>query len=340
MSGECRFEEEPLTGYFWDVSCEVGKLGCTADQKSLQCRFCGGGDYASIPCPPSSCHFPNEPSIPYFWDMSCEMGKLGCWADGVHEQCRFCGRHPFTSVDCPNDVTVPLATACDFDHEPATPYFFDETCREGMLGCLADGKSPGCRFCGWGVYSEIECPPEGTAKNCTFANQPGVPFYWENNCAPGVLGCLADGIHPQCRFCAVRPFESIDCPGDVAPPFGNCSFPNEPVTPYFWDETCKMGMLGCWADGLHAQCRFCGEGVYSSVACGDVKHSSRNLSSVEGGGGFLISKPSGSAVARDIEWSAITSKDEELSHGRRAADAHLAMGAVVGVLVPSLMSLA
>jgi len=28
-----------------------------------------------------------------------------------------------------------------------------------------------------------------------------------------------------------------------------------------------MGMVGCWADGLHAQCRFCGIGPFSTVPC-------------------------------------------------------------------------
>eukprot|EP00444_Apocalathium_aciculiferum_P019053 CAMPEP_0183459562 /NCGR_PEP_ID=MMETSP0370-20130417/135840_1 /TAXON_ID=268820 /ORGANISM="Peridinium aciculiferum, Strain PAER-2" /LENGTH=111 /DNA_ID=CAMNT_0025651405 /DNA_START=197 /DNA_END=533 /DNA_ORIENTATION=+ len=28
-----------------------------------------------------------------------------------------------------------------------------------------------------------------------------------------------------------------------------------------------MGDLGCWADGLHQQCRFCGSGPYHDVPC-------------------------------------------------------------------------
>lgn len=26
-------------------------------------------------------------------------------------------------------------------------------------------------------------------------------------------------------------------------------------------------MLGCWADGMHAECRFCGSGVFKGIAC-------------------------------------------------------------------------
>merc|ERR1712154_622894 len=41
----------------------------------------------------------------------------------------------------------------------------------------------------------------------------------------------------------------------------------EPRIPYFWDPTCEMGQVGCWADGIHAECRFCGHGVYRSIDC-------------------------------------------------------------------------
>mmetsp|Transcript_75181 Transcript_75181/g.198051 ORF Transcript_75181/g.198051 Transcript_75181/m.198051 type:complete len:174 (-) Transcript_75181:73-594(-) len=87
----------------------------------------------------------------------------------------------------------------------------------------------------------------------------------------GKLGCNADGIHVQCRFCEQRPFEDIPCPSSVAPPTNRCFFPgNEPYTPYFWDDLCRMGMLGCWADGIHEQCRFCGDGAYYNVSCPQV----------------------------------------------------------------------
>ena len=39
-----------------------------------------------------------------------------------------------------------------------------------------------------------------------------------------------------------------------------CKFDNPPVTPYFWDSSCYMGMKGCLADGKHLGCRFCGAG--------------------------------------------------------------------------------
>jgi len=203
-------------------------MGCEADGKNVQCRFCGAGDYAEVLCPPSSCHFPNEPFVPYFWDSSCKMGQLGCWADGVHEQCRFCGDHPYTNVTCADVVGGQRG------HPDARP-----------------AKDDGL-------------------KECTFVNEPFVPYYWDHECSAGKLGCLADGVHEQCRFCEQRPFEDVPCPASVAPPKNRCTFGGSEratLNLYFWDENCTMGDLGCWADGLHRQCRFCGSGPYHDVPC-------------------------------------------------------------------------
>merc|ERR1711878_42835 len=135
----------------------------------------------------------------------------------------------------------------------------------GMHGCNADGKHVHCRFCGSVGFEDVRCP---ASQMCEFENLPVVPFYWDPQCTDGMLGCKADGIHQECRFCAERPFESIPC--EPAPvPQNECSWPQrgEPSVSYYWDETCEMGKLGCWADGLHAECRFCGSGVYSQVTC-------------------------------------------------------------------------
>merc|ERR1712039_662027 len=103
---------------------------------------------------------------------------------------------------------------------------------------------------------------------CTgFANPPMTPYYWEPECKMGMTGCLADGVHEQCRFCE---YDGVACPesGVWRPETAHeCTFPNEPTTPYFFDRTCKMGQLGCLADGVHVECRFCGEGDYSSIQC-------------------------------------------------------------------------
>lgn len=194
---------------------------------------------------------------------------LGCWADGVHPQCRFCGEHPYTGIQCPEVVHEPPATACNFADDPAIPHFWDPHCMLGMLGCLADGKHVGCRFCGQGDYASVPCPVGEDAQQCSFANEPLVPYFWDPTCSYGQLGCMADGIHVECRFCAQRPFEDISCPSSVAPPSGKCSWPkgSEPTEQHFWDESCEAGILGCWADGVHAQCRFCGGGVFANVTC-------------------------------------------------------------------------
>ena len=45
----------------------------------------------------------------------------------------------------------------------------------GTLGCLADGKNWGCRWCGFGEYANVTCP----SSTCTFDNEPVTPYYWD-----------------------------------------------------------------------------------------------------------------------------------------------------------------
>ena len=132
---------------------------------------------------------------------------------------------------------------------PLDPRFFWEpSCKQGMLGCFADGKHLGCRFCGEGNYSDIECP----SSTCSFPNEPVTPYYWEPLCRMGMLGCNADGIHAQCRFCDYKPFQKLACPGSARPPYpdGKCWFPQGTSQSYKWDPSCRWGKLGCWADGV------------------------------------------------------------------------------------------
>uniref|UniRef100_A0A6T9AZ96 X8 domain-containing protein n=1 Tax=Pyrodinium bahamense TaxID=73915 RepID=A0A6T9AZ96_9DINO len=54
----------------------------------------------------------------------------------------------------------------------------------------------------------------------------------------------------------------------LPPPFaGNCTIAVETPVPYFWDEVCAAygGGIGCFADGQHIECRYCGAGPF--VAC-------------------------------------------------------------------------
>jgi len=266
---KCEFDNPPAgVGSFWDPTCaEVGGLGCHADGKHVECRICGGGDVMSVQCPPSSCHFPLQPHIPYYWDNDCREGKLGCRADGVHTQCRFCGDFPFSTVACPLGAAAPPSASCNFTTEPAIPAYWEPGCAMGMHGCNADGENVECRHCGKGEFSDIHCPG---SQVCAFQTIPAVPYYYEPSCHFGMLGCKADGVNDECRFCGEAPFESVQCPR-----------PHEEVeicqsnigprsVPYFWDESCVDGMLGCFADGIHVQCRFCGGGNYTEVQCPDT----------------------------------------------------------------------
>jgi len=206
--GTCEFQGEPMNqGYFWDPSCRQGMLGCNADGRHVECRFCGSGVYSSISCPVGICRFPNNPMVPYFWDPMCYLGMLGCKADGIHLQCRFCGDSVYSGIQCPS------TGSCSFEQSPGTPYFWDSRCRQGMLGCLADGIHEQCRFCGQGQYAQIPCP---AYQLCTFATEPSAPYFWDPECFVGKLGCNADGIHAQCRFCGVPPYQDVRCPGQAA----------------------------------------------------------------------------------------------------------------------------
>jgi len=90
--------------------------------------------------------------------------------------------------------------------------------------------------------------------NCTFADEPTIPWAWDPSCnVEGVvLGCKADGIHQECRFCGAGTYAA--CPA--------CAFPAPPETRYVWDNSCRPGsyVKGCYADGIHFECRFCGQG--------------------------------------------------------------------------------
>lgn len=218
--------------------------------------------------PRGRCAFVQEPETPHYWDPKCKLGMLGCWADGVSAECRFCGEAPYTGIPCPRDARAGSVSICAFVNWPVEKVYWEPDCKDGTLGCLADGKHLGCRYCGGkGAYSGIKCP-RSTTKACTFDTKPVTPYFWDPSCKPGDLGCKADGIHRHCRFCAARPFESIPCPDPLRPPANQCVFKNEPRTGYYWDAECQMGILGCWADGIHAECRFCGgTGAYASIPC-------------------------------------------------------------------------
>mmetsp|Transcript_77208 Transcript_77208/g.226444 ORF Transcript_77208/g.226444 Transcript_77208/m.226444 type:complete len:377 (-) Transcript_77208:362-1492(-) len=154
-------------------------------------------------------------------------------------------------------------TGCAFEIEPVTPYFWDESCNPHGLGCFADGIHGPCRFCGEGAYASISCP------GCTFPGKAPGLHYWDNACRvdPRLPGCLADGVHPECRFCGEGQYEEVQCPASVVPTTGRCVFRDEPSMPHYWDPACKRGIVGCWADGVHAECRWCGEGPYENILC-------------------------------------------------------------------------
>jgi len=268
VGGQCNFTSGAPAGvgHFWDPTCVNGGLGCKADGQNLECRVCGGGIFVNVTCPPSTCHFAQPPYIPYYWDASCELGDLGCLADGQHTQCRFCGDFPYSTVACPESYTAaPPAVSCAFESEPEVPVYWEPGCVDGMLGCNADGQNMQCRHCGLNEFSHVHCPG---SQVCAFPNIPTVPYYYDPDCQQGMTGCDADGVHIQCRFCGVEPYESVPCPEPHEGLHICRSFLGNRTENYFWDDSCFDGQLGCYADGMHLQCRFCGgTGDYEEVPC-------------------------------------------------------------------------
>lgn len=72
------------------------------------------------------------------------------------------------------------------------------------------------------------------AEQCSFVNPPFVPYYWDPTCHwdNTSLGCWADGVHAECRFCGEEPYTGVHCPeGSISPSHKACSFDEAPVTP-------------------------------------------------------------------------------------------------------------
>lgn len=198
--------------------------------------------------------------------LACAMGMSieDYCADPQHFGTPGCETPSTTSVpSAARQANVSARAGCEFETEPITPYFWDESCDPHGLGCFADGIHGPCRFCAEGPYASISCPV------CAFSGKAPGLHYWDNTCRtdPTLPGCLADGVHPECRLCGEGEFEDVQCPASVVPTMGKCRFQNEPSTPYYWDPTCKLGIVGCWADGIHAECRWCGEGSYQNIPC-------------------------------------------------------------------------
>ena len=71
-------------------------------------------------------------------------------------------------------------------------------------------------------------------EQCSFANPPVVPYYWDPNCTNDLtsLGCWADGVHAECRFCGEEPYTGVHCPLEsITPSKQWCQFDEAPVVP-------------------------------------------------------------------------------------------------------------
>ena len=94
------------------------------------------------------------------------------------------------------------------------------------------------------------------AEQCTFANPPVVPYFWDPACHNDLtsLGCWADGVHAACRFCGEAPYTGVHCPKEtIVPKNDACRFDEAPATPFLCQfsvlfyKTFLVVYFGCWS---------------------------------------------------------------------------------------------
>lgn len=124
------------------------------DSRHRQCRFCGSGAYADIPCPRKTCTFSAEPAIPYYWDSTCEVGKKGrelnaFWKKSIKHidvNVIFLSMIPYlTSASRCWQISLELLVHLQMI---------------SIAGCNADGIHMECRFCDAKPFLDVPCPPE------------------------------------------------------------------------------------------------------------------------------------------------------------------------------------
>jgi len=81
---------------------------------------------------------------------------------------------------------------------------------------------------------------------------------------------------------------------------GECSFSHPPAGTYVWDPACAGGGLGCRADGVHNECRWCGFAAFApcpaASAPSPVPTAAPAPSAPGGGGGAGDWRPSGETL--------------------------------------------
>ena len=115
---------------------------------------------------------------PCILDYSCETaGGLGCNAGG-HPACRFCGFGPFNT--CPGMSSTQVVQSVEIascpaacTSNPAETCFYEPECASGGVGCNAGGINEICRFCGFGLFIDLECPDTSTAEDDLLINLTG-----------------------------------------------------------------------------------------------------------------------------------------------------------------------
>jgi len=106
--------------------------------------------------------------------------------------------------------------------------------------------------------AEVHCCPDGSCDDvCT-----------GDSCCP-----TGAGTNSTCPSAAVDKAEmcthskAFSCRPPEVRLTGECAWVNEPWDDYYWEPSCTSGIKYCWADGINAECRFCGTGAFADVPC-------------------------------------------------------------------------
>ena len=105
---------------------------------------------------------------------------------------------------------------------------------------------------GFGTYG-LWCGTGIPLESCPGAMRP-----WFSTLAPW----STESVKPGESVEEAEEAEEAESPLELE--LGDCAFPVAPPrsTPFFWDLECRLGGLGCNADGQHMECRWCGFAPY------------------------------------------------------------------------------
>eukprot|EP00443_Scrippsiella_acuminata_P042009 CAMPEP_0115286310 /NCGR_PEP_ID=MMETSP0270-20121206/61878_1 /TAXON_ID=71861 /ORGANISM="Scrippsiella trochoidea, Strain CCMP3099" /LENGTH=1525 /DNA_ID=CAMNT_0002703355 /DNA_START=436 /DNA_END=5010 /DNA_ORIENTATION=+ len=104
-------------------------------------------------------------------------------------------------------LAVLNGTTCDLTSEDPRDYL-SPLGTSGQAETVQLEEKLNCMIKGAGRSSPTSAmTPTGRQEGeCEFPTEPAVAYHWDPSCFFGRLGCLADGINPECGYCGTPPF--------------------------------------------------------------------------------------------------------------------------------------